>query len=665
MKTKHCCTAFRVFAGLFMAVLATTAQAATYNWNLATDGTWDTSSDNWSVGGTKWVDDGGNTAVFNNTNLPLRITVNEARTMGNLTVGSTVNYGNYTFDGTGGGSLTVTNTLTSANNGSTTSPVGVITNLNLTVGGDLKVGRSRLVISGSSTVTVSGKIQAADDWGFIEIQTGATVTASNGVDSLTKFAGLYLNGGTLITKYISTRAGNYGSGDSTLYLNGTTMKPMLSTNEFLKDKAVAYGYINAGGAIFDSSGYDIGVGMNLLTNSVAGGVTKLGAGSLTLYGTNTYAGVTTINNGTLVFSNATAFGSGGNITFGGGTLKYGTGFTTDLAARIKNSTGAVSIDDNGQSITNAGPIDSSNTGGLVKAGAGKWTLSGENAYAGVTIISNGTLSFASSAGGIGTASYTTNTSYTFSAAGGNLLVGLSPSFTNNPSAGADGSGPVTLLTDGNVSLNYTVGNNAVLTYTVGSANAGCAIFGINLYTGPWGGGGREDITISNIMYSTVSAPSTFVAIPNSALNYSVGSGSKGFAGLAASGGLLASDVYAIQFNFGPQENNYVGYKELEVIGVRAGILQNSTNVNLTASGAVLDLTNPTSLSTNTTVRLVTGSSITLDNAGTNTISELYINGKAQNKGLYSASALPAYFSGSGYLRVTTVSIPFGTIISAY
>jgi len=70
MKTKHCCTAFRVFAGLFMAVLATTAQAATYNWNLATDGTWDTSSDNWSVGGTKWVDDGGNTAVFNNTNLP-------------------------------------------------------------------------------------------------------------------------------------------------------------------------------------------------------------------------------------------------------------------------------------------------------------------------------------------------------------------------------------------------------------------------------------------------------------------------------------------------------------------------------------------------------------------------------------------------------------------
>jgi autotransporter-associated beta strand protein len=663
----------RAFASLMaaaVAFVAGTAQATTYNWNIATDGTWDTTSANWAGGSGMWVDGTGNSAVFSNTNLPLRITVSGARAMGSLRVGNAANYGNYSFDGTGGGSLTVNNDAVFSDNNGTVSPVCLLTNLTMSVSGNLKVGRSSLVIGGTSAVTVSGQINAPDDWGYVTIKDSATVIASNGVDCLSKVWGVKLDGGTLITKYIKTSAWAMdGTHDPTLYLNGTTMKAMLSTNTFLTEGYANKGYINAGGAIFDTDGYNIGVGVNMVSNSPSGGLTKLGAGSLTIFGTNTYAGVTAINGGTLVFSNATAFGNGGNITFGGGTLKYGTGFTTDLSARIKNSTGAVSIDNNGQDIILAQALDSSNVGGLAKTGAGKLTLSGVSAYAGVTTVNGGTLTFASSVGGIGTAAYATNNSYTFTPAGGNLLAGLSPSFTNNTQAGKEGTGSNTLLTDGNVAASYTVGNDwngnyAVLTYTVGSTNAGCAITGINLYTGPWPGGGREDITISNIMYSTVSAPTTFIVITNSSLNYSVASGSGGFASLTASGGLLASDVYAIKFNFGPQENYYVGYRELEVIGVRAASLQNSTNVNLAASGAVLDLTHQNCLSTNTVVRLVTGSCIQLDNAGTNTIAELYINGKAQYKGLYSTNNLPAYLSGPGNLLVTSSSAPKrGTLVT--
>lgn len=120
-------------------------------------------------------------------------------------------------------------------------------------------------------------------------------------------------------------------------------------------------------------------------------LTMTGTTNLTLSGANTYSGGTKINGGTLVFSNSTALGSSGNISFGGGTLKYATGLTTDLSGRIKSSTGAVSIDDNGQSVTFANALDSSNTGGLSKQGAGTLTLSGANTYGGGTTVNKGTL----------------------------------------------------------------------------------------------------------------------------------------------------------------------------------------------------------------------------------------------------------------------------------
>jgi autotransporter-associated beta strand protein len=142
----------------------------------------------------------------------------------------------------------------------------------------------------------------------------------------------------------------------------------------------------------------ISVGSNNATTSFTGtlagsggSLTKAGTGTLTLSGANTYDGTTTISAGTIQIDHANGLGSGGNITFSGGGLKYGTTVTTDLSSRIKNSGSAILVDTNGESVTWGTAVDSTNSGGLTKNGTGTLTLSATNTYTGTTAISAGTL----------------------------------------------------------------------------------------------------------------------------------------------------------------------------------------------------------------------------------------------------------------------------------
>ncbi len=121
-------------------------------------------------------------------------------------------------------------------------------------------------------------------------------------------------------------------------------------------------------------------------------LTKAGNGTLTLSAANTYTGPTNLYGGLVNLNNPAALGSTSVITFGGGGLQYSAVNTTDYSASFDTSNNqSYLIDTNGQNVTFATGL-SSVGGTLDKVGAGTLTLSGNNTYDRVTVVSAGTLS---------------------------------------------------------------------------------------------------------------------------------------------------------------------------------------------------------------------------------------------------------------------------------
>ncbi|GEO98936.1 autotransporter-associated beta strand repeat-containing protein [Methylobacterium haplocladii] len=162
---------------------------------------------------------------------------------------------------------------------------------------------------------------------------------------------------------------------------------------------VTGGSLNLSGNPFntDTSSF-INVDANVATtisSAVVGsatvGLTKLGAGTMTLTGNNGYSGGTTFAAGILNAGSANALGTTGTLSFTGGTLQYSAANATDYSGRFSTAANQTyRVDTNGRDVTYATGLTSSG-GSLAKLGAGMLTLTGASTYAGATTIGAGTL----------------------------------------------------------------------------------------------------------------------------------------------------------------------------------------------------------------------------------------------------------------------------------
>jgi autotransporter-associated beta strand protein len=128
-------------------------------------------------------------------------------------------------------------------------------------------------------------------------------------------------------------------------------------------------------------------------------LTKVGAGTLILSGTNTYtAGTSLLGGAVQVARDANLGDASGALTFNGGALKLGGSFDLAATRQITLNAGGGTFDTNGFSTTVSRAI--SGVGGLTKVGTGTLTLAGANTYTGGTTILDGTLEIGGTASSI-------------------------------------------------------------------------------------------------------------------------------------------------------------------------------------------------------------------------------------------------------------------------
>lgn len=153
-----------------------------------------------------------------------------------------------------------------------------------------EVGIGTLTVSGTATVNIGNQLRL-----------GNAATASGTVN---------LDGGSITTRRVFMV-----DGSSLFYFNGGTLQAGPdAASDFMSGLSGAY--VSAGGAIIDSAGNDITIAQDLYDAGGGGGLTKLGAGTLSLSGYPYYAGPTVVSAGKLATS--TRASSTANITVADG-----------------------------------------------------------------------------------------------------------------------------------------------------------------------------------------------------------------------------------------------------------------------------------------------------------------------------------------------------------
>ena len=192
-------------------------------------------------------------------------------------------------------------------------------NLNLNTNTDIRFGRNG-TSSGTSFVTLNGGAITGWTGNATGAFSGTSVIDMNNSSTQAAFSSTFnLNGGTLTIGQIIS---NNDNGNAAFNFNGGTLRAAATTTAFI-DLGGANQRVNVrnGGAIIDTNTFNVTIAEALNhsniggDNATDGGLTKNGAGMLTLTNAaNTYTGNTLVNNGTL------ATGATGNLGLGNVTV---------------------------------------------------------------------------------------------------------------------------------------------------------------------------------------------------------------------------------------------------------------------------------------------------------------------------------------------------------
>jgi outer membrane autotransporter protein len=300
---------------------------------------------------------------------------------GTLTLSGANTYSGATHVGAGMLQADALNTLSASSAHTVDSGATLALSHDQTIGslagaGAVSLDSANLTTGGDATSTAfSGVMSGTGEL----VKTGAGTLTLSGANTYS--GGSTVQGGTLAI----SADNNLGAPGGALALDGGTLQ---GTATLTTARAVTLG---AAGGTVNTDASTTTTMSGVITG--AGGLTKTGAGALSVTGVNTYAGATRVGAGTLQADALnTLSASSAHTVDSGATLALSHDQTIGSLA----GAGAVNLDS--ANLTTGGDATSttfsgvmSGTGELIKTGAGTLTLNGANTYSGATHVDAGTL----------------------------------------------------------------------------------------------------------------------------------------------------------------------------------------------------------------------------------------------------------------------------------